>query len=140
ETSDGILKRRAPRPVIVAIATAGPELSDRPYTQVLEHLRASGAALHLVTVGGPVSTPHDVAIVYSEGTSSTGGRYDDVLTSTALAGKLRQVAAELTHQYRVTYARPESLIPPEHVTVSTTRPGLTARGISVISDREQERR
>jgi hypothetical protein len=140
ETSNGILKRGSPRPVIVAIATGGPELSDRPYTQVLERLRASGAALHIVTVGGPISGPHDVAITFSQWTASTGGRYDDVLAASALPRKLQQVANELTHQYRVTYARPDSLIPPEHITVSTPKPGLTARGIAVISDREQERR
>jgi hypothetical protein len=137
ETSTGILKRDAPRPVIVAVTTAGPELSDRPYQQVLERLHASGAAFHIVTVGGPITGPHDVAITYSEGTSSTGGRYDDVLTGSALPGKLKQVAAELTNQYRITYARPESLIPPERVTVATTRQGLTARGIAVIPERQQ---
>ena len=35
----------------------------------------------------------------------------------ALAGTLTQLADELTHQYQVTYARPQSLIPPERVTV-----------------------
>ena len=32
--------------------------------------------------------------------------------------KLTQLADELTHQYKVTYARPQSLIPPEQVTVA----------------------
>jgi VWFA-related protein len=140
ETSNGVLKRRAARPVIVAVATAGPELSDRSYTQVLDRLQASGASMHVVTVGGPVSQQHDMSIALSQGTASTGGRYDDVLASTALPAKMKQLAAELTHQYRVTYARPDSLIPPEHVVVSTPRPGLTARGISVIPDREQDNR
>ena len=36
----------------------------------------------------------------------------------ALTAKLKQLADELTHQYRVTYARPQSLIPPERVTVA----------------------
>jgi len=42
-----------------------------------------------------------------------------------------QLAAELTHQYKVTFARPQSLIPPEHTTVTAARPGLTARGTLV---------
>ena len=37
-------------------------------------------------------------------------------------------ADELTHQYKVTYARPQSLIPPEKVTVAAAKPGITARG------------
>jgi hypothetical protein len=46
----------------------------------------------------------------------------------ALEGKLKQIANELTHQYRLTFARPQSLIPPERTTVNATRQGLTARG------------
>jgi hypothetical protein len=46
----------------------------------------------------------------------------------ALSARLKQLADELTHEYRVTYARPQSLIPPEHVTVAARKPGMTARG------------
>ena len=51
----------------------------------------------------------------------TGGRYDNIFVSSGLDTKLKQVAAELTGQYRVTYARPQSLIPPERVKIETTR-------------------
>jgi hypothetical protein len=53
----------------------------------------------------------------------------------ALGAKLTQLANELTHQYRVTYARPQSLIPPERVTVAAAKPGLTARG-TVVKDKQ----
>ena len=59
ETSQGFTKRRSPRPVIVAIVTEGPELSDRFYQHVLTTLRASGAALHVITVGRPTNVSHD---------------------------------------------------------------------------------
>ena len=52
---------------------------------------------------------------------------------------MKQLAAELTHQYAVTYARPQSLIPPERVTVSAVRRGLVARGILIADQREQGR-
>ena len=52
-------------------------------------------------------------------------------SSSGLDTKLKQVAAELTSQYRVTYARPQSLIPPERVKIETTRAKATARGIPV---------
>ncbi len=139
ETSQGITKRRSPRPVMVAISTEGPELSDRFYQQVLSTLRASGAALHVIVVGRTTNDSHDRSIVISEGPQSTGGNYDTLLTSTALTGRLKQLAAELTRQFRVTYARPQSLIPPERIAVSSARPGLTVRGTPVIADREQER-
>ena len=66
-------------------------------------------------------------------------RRDSLLASTALPGALKKLAAELKGQYRVTYARPQSLIPPEKVTVSATRPGLTARGTLIQEKREQGR-
>ena len=139
ETSEGIMKRREPRPVVVAIATEGPELSDRGYEQVLEPLRSSTAAFHAVVVGQPLNRSHDRSVVLAEGTRATGGRYDNLLAGTALPARMKQVAAELRHQYRVTYARPRSLIQPEHVTVATTRPGLTARGTQIKPDGEPER-
>ena len=40
---------------------------------------------------------------------------------------LKQLAAELINQYLVTYTRPETLIPPDKMEVTVTKPGLTAR-------------
>jgi hypothetical protein len=140
EISQGIRKRNFARPVIVAITTEGPEMSDRMYPAVLEPLRDSGAAFHVVVVGSPRNNSHDRSMVLSQGTNDTGGRFDTILTGNALTGRLKQVAAELTHQFRVTYARPQSLIPPDQVTVSALRPGLTVRGTPLREQRDQERR
>jgi VWFA-related protein len=134
ETSTGLLKRGEARPVIVAVLTNGSELSNRTYDYVLERLNASGATLHVIVVGQPVVAPNDLAITLDRGTRSTGGRYDTVLAATALTSRMKQMAAELTHQYKVTYARPDRLIPPEQVTVEAKKPGLTARGIPVKSE------
>ena len=38
------------------------------------------------------------------------------------------LAASLKSQYRVVYARPASLIPPEKIEVTSAKPGLDARG------------
>ena len=62
---------------------------------------------------------------------------DTLLTSNGLTNKLKQVATELTHQYRVTYARPQTLIPPEQVTVTAAKPGLTVRGTVMKIFRER---
>ena len=51
------------------------------------------------------------------------------------SAKLTQLAAELTHQYKATYARPQSLIPPERVTVAAAKPGITARGTLIKEDK-----
>jgi VWFA-related protein len=132
EVSRGIMKRASTRPVIVAITGEGRELSERYHEQVLTPLRASGAAFHAIVLGRPMNSQQDRAVVLSRGTAETGGQYETLLASSALKGFLEKLARELTQQYRVTYARPRSLIPPERVAVSTTRQGLTARGTAQI--------
>jgi hypothetical protein len=139
EVCQGFKKREAQRPVIVAILSEGPELSNRHYDQVLEPLRAGGAAFHAITMGRPSTSLSDEArnrnMVLDEGPRNTGGRREELLTSQALASKLTQLADELTHQYKITYARPQSLIPPERVTVSGARAGVIARGVLIKQDK-----
>ncbi len=132
ETSRGIKKREATRPVIVAIVTAGIDLSDRPHQSAIEPLLDSGAAFHVMVVGRPLSGGRERMMALDLGTRETGGRYDTVLASSGLTMRLKQLAAELTHQYKITYARPTTLIPPEKVTVAAAKPGLTVRGIAQI--------
>ncbi|MCA1650200.1 MAG: hypothetical protein LC753_07920 [Acidobacteria bacterium] len=66
-------------------------------------------------------------VVLADGTSRTGGRRDQLLTENAIPEKMKQLADELTHQYVVTYGRPDTLIPPQRFEVSVTVPGLKAR-------------
>jgi hypothetical protein len=132
EVSKGFKKRDAQRPVIVALTTEGPEFSSRHFDLVLTPLKEASAALNVIVIG-PLSNDtsddaHNRNIVLDQGPRDSGGRFEHLLTSMALASKLPQVAAELTHEYKVTFGRPESLIPPEHTTVTVNRPGMTARG------------
>ncbi|MGE3512547.1 MAG: VWA domain-containing protein [Vicinamibacterales bacterium] len=131
EVSQGFKKRGAERAVIVAIVSEGPELSNRNYRLVLDELEDAGATLHIVAIGTPVNRNEDRSLTMSMGTKNSGGRYDTVLISSALTTRLQDLAREINGQYRVTYARPESLIPPEKIEVSAKRSGLTARGIPV---------
>jgi len=62
-----------------------------------------------------------------------------VFTISSLERKLADVAGELSNQYRVTYARPQRLIPPTKTEVSARDPELTARGMLVLTDQERER-
>ena len=98
---------------------------------MLDPLRASGSVPY-ITIGHSSGSLSDEArnrdIVIDQGPRTTGGRREEILTGMALTGTLKQLADELTHQYRVTYARPQTLIPPQRVTVAAAKPGLTARG------------
>jgi hypothetical protein len=139
EVSEGIVKRHAPRPVIIALTTEGPEVSSRSYVEVLEMLHQAGATLHVIGIGVATNRSIDRATVFGEGTETTGGRFDSVLSSQALTPALKRLADQLTHQYLVTYAHPDSLIPPDKVTVSPAKSAFVMRG-TLVRDAIEERR
>jgi hypothetical protein len=139
ETSQGITKRNNPRPVIVAIITESRDLSSRHFRQVLDPLRVAGAALHIVTVGTPRNMEDDRNMVLDMGPKQSGGSLSTILAGTALTGRLKQLANEITHQYRVTYARPNRLIPPEKITVTSKRGDLVLRGTPIDATRDKPR-
>jgi hypothetical protein len=131
DVSKGIQKRKPARPVIVVLMLEDVEFSNRYYEQVLSELDKSGAAMHVVAIGDPSTGTADEIrnrnIVIAEGTERTGGRRDQLLAISATEDHMKQLAAELLNQYVVTYARPDTLIPPEKVDVSVTKPGLKVR-------------
>jgi VWFA-related protein len=135
ETSQGFIKREAPRPVIVVVGTEGVEFSNSGYEQVLERLHESGAQLHVLQLVDqePDRTQEERyrSIVIDRGTRETGGRRDNLLASLSLPNALRSLAVELKSQFDVVYSRPESLIPPRDVEVSSARPDLEVRGMLV---------
>ena len=131
EVSKGLQKREAKRPVIAVLMLEDVEFSNRYYKQVVEELDKSRAALHVIAIGQPSGNARDEirnrSQTIAEGTERTGGRRDQVLAISATEEKMGQLANELLNQYLVTYARPDTLIPPEKISVSVTGEGLTAR-------------
>ena len=129
EVTKGLQKRETKRPVIVAVFIEATEFSHPDHTQALKALYASRAQLHVLAVGTPATSTNEEIRnrnrVIDEGTSATGGRRDQLLAAQAIPERLTQVADELLNQYVITYARPESLIPPEKAQISTPRRGLT---------------
>ena len=134
ETSQGLAKRTMWRSAIAVLTGIGPELSYRQYTEVLRFFRAGGASLHLVQLGAGIGA-QGREIVVSKGTSETGGRFEEVLSPSGLELKSRQLATELSNQYRVTYLRPSRLVPPSKTEVSVRRPDLKARGMLLRTDK-----
>ena len=139
EASKGLEKRKAARPVIVAVTTEGAEFSNLHYQNVLKQLDASGATLHVIAIGTPSTSMEDEmrnrGMVLAEGTKTTGGRHDQLLHPAGIAQALPRLADELLAQYLVTYGRPETLIPPSKIQVSTTRPGATVRAPAKVTGR-----
>jgi VWFA-related protein len=135
ETSQGLTTRANRRSIIVVLTANGPEMSYRQYTEVLRFFREGGASLHVLALGVGAGAGRE--IVLGKGTSETGGRYENVLTPTGLEPKARQIATEVSNQYRVVYARPERLIPPKDVEISVKRTDLKARGALLKTDKDR---
>jgi len=131
EVSQGFQKRKAERPVIVAITMDAVEFSNLQHDTVLKALDESGATLHVVSIGMPNASMSDelrnLNMVIAEGTKRSGGRRDQVLAVSGIPEALLRVAEDLNNQYVVTYGRPERLIPPEKIQVTVSRPGVTVR-------------
>ena len=134
ETLNGLKTRDAARSAIVVIWLGGQEFSTRDDRSVTELLAEQGPALHVLTVSR--GTPPDAMTtdgrsresVFDRGARDSGGSRQNILSSMAIKDALDGIAADLLSQYRVTYARPQSLIPPEKIAVSVTGDNLTARG------------
>ena len=139
DVSQGFQRRKADRPVIVAITMEGIEFSNLQHETVLKALDASGATLHVLSVGMPSASMSDemrnLNQVVDEGTRRSGGRRDQVMAISGIPEALLRVAEDLLKQYVVTYGRPDKLIPPEKLQVSVSRPGLTVRARTRISGR-----
>jgi len=147
EVSQGLARRPTTHRSAIAVVTErGPEYSYRDYTDVLRIVRESGTpALHVVLVGVSEEFADRAASVYDgprddrggadrdmvlgRMTKETGGRYEEVLSTSAIALKLQQMATELSTQYRVTFARPSRLIPPKTTEISARDRKLKARGM-----------
>ena len=137
EVLKGFEKRKPERSAVVVIYAGGQEFSTSSYEPLIDGLKARGTALHVLTIGA--STPPDVRttegrnreLLFDRGSTETGGRRDNVLTSMATGDALERLAAELLGQYRITFARPDALIPPQKSEVAVRPAGLKARGILI---------
>jgi hypothetical protein len=138
ETLKGFAKRKPGRAAIVVLYEGGREFSSDSSATVLGKIADSGATLHVITVGTTV--PPDAMtqegrsreIVFDGGTRQSGGRRQNVLASMGLADALSRLAAELLGQYRITYARPDTLIPPKTIEVSVRQPDVTVRATPIV--------
>lgn len=134
DVANGLTRRdEADRAAIVVVTGENVEYSNLHYRTVLESLDASGAVLHALVLLNPRASllneeARNRATVLDRGPRESGGARFDVLTSMGFEERMQTLGAILKAQHRVTYARPESLIPPEKFEVSAVKPGLVAYG------------
>lgn len=132
ETAQGLQKRETPRAVIVPIVTDGQEFTNRYYKDVVASVTRAGAALHALAIGmfpvGTDTVSRERSLVLDAGTRDTGGQRITLFTESAVPQALQKLAHELSAQYKVVYGRPESLVPPQKIEVTSGRKGVTMRG------------
>ena len=133
EISNGLRKREEDRAAMVIVTTENREFSNRHYSDVLEALARGGAMMHAVVLNTRAGTSLDDearnrASVLDRGPRESGGTRVDLLASQAFEGKLKELAAILKSQHRVVYSRPQMLIPPQRVEVSSGKAGVEASG------------
>ena len=89
-------------------------------------------ALHMVTIGpfyhDEEHSMRERSFLLDAGPRESGGQRISLLSAHGLDGAMDKLAKELKAQYKVVYSRPESLIPPDKVTVTAGKSGLTVRG------------
>jgi VWFA-related protein len=132
EVSRGLARRETPRVAIVPVINDGVEFTNRYYRDITDALKMASAPLHAITVGsfyvsGDQAT-RERAYVLDTGTRESGGQRVTLLSPMGLTSALDKLARELSSQHKVVYGRPQSLIPPEKLEITSARRGVTVRG------------
>jgi VWFA-related protein len=132
EVSRGLGRRETPRAVLVPVINDGVEFTNRYHRDVIDAVKAANAPLHAMTIGSFSLTGDDAnrerAFVLDIGTRETGGQRVTLLSPMGIDYALDKLARELSSQYKVVYGRPQSLIPPEKLEITSARAGVTVRG------------
>jgi VWFA-related protein len=132
--TDVLRPLRDSRAVLHAVIVTGPN----PESDAMRAARggtATDAGGDIADAGGDIGDTRDAGggvgrdIVLGRMTKETGGRYQEVLSTSGLNAKLQQLSGEISNQYRVTFARPRRLIPPKSTKISARQSKLRVRGM-----------
>lgn len=134
ESAEALKKAGAVAPVYIAfVAEGGPEFSSQLRSQIAETLRSMGASLWVVTLQQTSTQPisareaRERAAVLGDVTVESGGWNKVILSPQTIPHAFDAITALVTSRYRVTYGRPDSLIPPDKIEVTTRRDNVRVR-------------
>jgi hypothetical protein len=143
-------RREAPRPIIVLVATEGPDFSNARPETVLDAIQASGAQVYYLGLGSPVIQglrpdvgavrPHESTedealkrnVVLGAAPRDSGGRAEQVYQTSGLPTLMQRIAAEIVGQYAVTYRTDSDRA---RLSVETRRTDVTLRAPTRIGRR-----
>jgi hypothetical protein len=130
ETTADLVKARAERPALVAfVVESGPEFSQEDRRRVTQALQRAGATLWVVVLQTPGGVPQtdenrERAAVIGDVTIESGGLDVRVLSPQGIPSAFDRVQRLLASRVRIAYGRPDSLIPPKTLEITTKREGL----------------
>jgi len=130
EASAQLNKRHAERPVVVVFEReASQELSTRFAAQVESAIKDAHATLWTLVLqeGDRPDTSNERRerdLVLGDTAVHSGGAREALLNRISIESRFTQLADRLTSQYAITYSRPESLIPPTKLDVTSKRAGV----------------
>lgn len=150
ETARDFEKRRSHRGIIIALTVGGEEHSTLPAHHVLDQLRKSGAALHVVQVStsalrSTVAVQRPSALlgenlnlseVLGEGPKQSGGSHNEIVATAGLVSSLQDLAQSLLHdQYAVSYSEREGDKSSDKINVSVKVPGVSVLAPTRMPDK-----
>ena len=142
-------RRKVERPLILALTVGGEEHAPLPPHHVLDQLRKSGAALHVVSVLGttqrstaPTTRASDLLNenlglneVLGDGPKRSGGQREEIPAIAGALTGLQQLAEALKRQYVVEYTLPEGVKASDRFSIATRRKDVTLRAPTYIPDK-----
>jgi hypothetical protein len=149
EASVDFERRRVERAVILVLTVGGEEHTPLPPHHVLEQLRNSGAALHVVSVLGSTLRPTaasgragdllnenlSLSEVLGDGPKRSGGGREEVPAIAGAMTGLQQLAEALKKQYVVEYTLPDGVKASDRFSVSTKRRDVALRAPTHIPNK-----
>ena len=131
DSAKELQRRKAERPVILAMTIAGGILHSVESNNVLKTVRSSGASLNVVYITGA-----DLGQVLGDGPKESGGRIESAAgTGQAIATAVSRIADSLLNQYQLTYTLPDGVKMADRISVTTSRKGINLTSPSRITDK-----
>ena len=147
-TALDMAKRKAGRPVILALTVGGDDVTPMEPDDALDDLRRGGAALYVVSVLNsamrPTSTPsrpadmisegHALSAVLGDGPKRSGGYREEISAMAGVDTRLLRLADQLKRQYVIDYSL-DGAKSSDRLSVTTNRKDVTLRAPTHVPNR-----
>lgn len=139
-TALDMAKRKAARPVILALTVGGDDVTPMEPDDALDELRRGGAALYVVSVlnsalrqtstptrpGEMISEGHALSAMLGDGPKRSGGYREEISAMAGVDPRLQRLADQLKRQYVIEYSLDGGKAS-DRISVTTKRRDVTLR-------------